>query len=38
MMEFDLEKATQLLRQTPYTLQRMLEGLSDEWTIDGGSE
>ena len=31
-MRFDLDKATEILRQTPYTLQRMLDGLSDEWT------
>jgi hypothetical protein len=35
-MQFDVENATQILRQTPYTLQRMLDGLSDEWTIEGG--
>lgn len=31
-MKFDLDKATEILRQTPYTLQRMLEDLSPEWT------
>jgi len=36
-MEFDLDKSLEILRQTPYTLQRMLDGLSDEWTIEGGS-
>ena len=36
-MKFDLDLSVQLLRQTPYTLQRMLEGLSEEWTRDGGS-
>jgi hypothetical protein len=37
-MDFNLDLSLQLLRQTSYTLQRMLEGLSDEWTVDGGSE
>jgi hypothetical protein len=36
-MNFDLAKATEVLRQTPYTLQRMLDGLSPEWTTEGGS-
>lgn len=36
-MEFDLALGTEILRQTPYTLQRMLDGLSDEWTTDGGT-
>ena len=36
-MDFDLDRSLEILRQTPYTLQRMLEGLSDEWTIQGGS-
>ena len=31
-MKFQVEIAVEVLRQTPYTLQRMLEGLSDEWT------
>jgi hypothetical protein len=37
-MNFSLELSLQLLKQTPYTLQRMLDGLSEEWTRDGGSE
>jgi len=35
-MEFNLDKSLEILRQTPYTLQRMLDGLSDEWTQYGG--
>jgi hypothetical protein len=35
-MRFQLNKATEILRQTPYTVQRMLEGLSDEWTASSG--
>ncbi len=31
-MKFDLNRATEILRQTPYTLARMLEDLSPEWT------
>lgn len=31
-MEFDLDKALEILRQTPDTLTVMLEGLSDDWT------
>lgn len=34
-MKFDLDQAIEILSQTPYTLLRMLEGLSPEWT---GSE
>jgi hypothetical protein len=36
-MEFNLEKSVEILRQTPYTLERMLEGLSEEWTHEDGS-
>src|SRR6476469_2739003 len=36
-MDFKLNLSLQLLRQTPYTLQRMLDGLSEEWTHEGGS-
>ena len=36
-MDFNLDLSLQLLRQTPYTLQRMLDGLSEEWTHVGGS-
>jgi hypothetical protein len=31
-MKFKLRQATEILSQTPFTLQRMLEGLSDDWT------
>lgn len=37
-MKFDVEKAAEILRQTPYTLQRMLDGLSPEWTASKGDE
>jgi hypothetical protein len=36
-MNFNLDLSLQVLRQTPYTLQRKLEGLSEEWTHAGGS-
>jgi hypothetical protein len=39
-MKFDLNRAIEILKQTPYTLLRMLDGLSPEWTeskIDGKS-
>lgn len=36
-MHFDLDRSLQILTQTPSTLQRMLEGLSPEWTQEGGS-
>jgi hypothetical protein len=36
-MDFSLDLSLQLLKQTPYTLERMLDGLSDEWTTQGGS-
>jgi hypothetical protein len=35
-MKFQVEKAVEVLRQTPYTLTRMLESLSDEWTRSSG--
>jgi hypothetical protein len=35
-MKFDIDKASQVLRQTPYTLTRMLEDLSPEWTRGEG--
>ncbi len=35
-MRFELDRAAQILRQTPYTLQRMLGGLSTEWTASSG--
>jgi len=31
-MKFELKQATEILSQTPFTLQRMLEALSDNWT------
>jgi len=36
-MKFQLEKAVEVLRQTPYTVQRMFEGLSDEWIESSGN-
>lgn len=35
-MKFDLAKTIEILRQTPYTLYRMLDGLSPEWTESKG--
>jgi hypothetical protein len=35
-MQFELKSATEILSQTPFTLQRMLEGLSDDWTASSG--
>jgi DinB superfamily len=35
-MKFEIRKAVEVLRQTPYTLSRMLEGLSEEWTSTSG--
>lgn len=35
-MRFDLGEATEILRQTPYTLTRMLDGLSPVWTESRG--
>ena len=37
-MKFDLKEATEILAQTPYTLQRMLEGLSGNWTESSGDK
>jgi len=37
-MKFELEKAVEILRQTPYTLQRLLDGLSPEWTESRGDK
>lgn len=37
-MDFSLNRTLEILRQTPYTLERMLTGLSDDWTREGGSE
>lgn len=37
VMLFDVQQATEILSQTPYTLQRMLSGLSPDWTQLGGS-
>jgi len=36
-MRFELSKACEVLRQTPYTLQRMLESLSGDWTASSGN-
>jgi hypothetical protein len=35
-MKFDVNKTAEILRQTPYTLARMLEDLSPEWTETKG--
>lgn len=35
-MEFELNQAVEVLRQTPYTLARMLGDLSPEWTASSG--
>jgi hypothetical protein len=32
VMQFDLNRTVEILRQTPFTLKRMLEDLSPEWT------
>ena len=37
-MNFGLELSTDILRQTPYTLSRMLDGLSTEWTESKGDQ
>lgn len=37
-MRFELNKAIEILRQTPYTLTRMLEDLSPEWTESRGEQ
>jgi hypothetical protein len=37
-MKFNLEMATEILRQTPFTLRRMLEDLSPEWTESSGDK
>lgn len=31
-MKFHLDRAVEVLRQTPYSLERLLGGLSEEWT------
>ena len=36
-MKFDLDRSIEILSQTPYTLLRMLEGLSPEWTESSGN-
>lgn len=35
-MEFRLDQAVEVLRQTPYSLQRMLADLSPDWTASSG--
>ena len=35
-MNFEVQKAAEILRQTPYTLQQMLGSLSEEWTASSG--
>lgn len=37
-MKFDRNRAIEILRQTPYTLTRMLEDLSPEWTASSGDQ
>lgn len=37
-MSFDLGRTVEILRQTPYTLQRMLDDLSPEWTESRGDK
>jgi DinB superfamily len=37
-MTFELNQAIEILRQTPYTLTRMLDGLSLVWTQSSGDE
>lgn len=34
-MQFNLQRSIEILSQTPYTLERMLGGLSDDWTRGG---
>lgn len=36
-MKFDLDEAIEILRQTPYALARMLDGLSPGWTESTGN-
>jgi hypothetical protein len=36
-MEFDLTRATEILRQTPYTLESILDGLDSAWIEEGSS-
>jgi hypothetical protein len=35
-MKFDLDRAVEILRQTPYSLSRMLDDLSPDWTQSSG--
>src|SRR5687768_12971906 len=35
-MKFDLARSIEILSQTPFTLTRMLDGLSPEWTASRG--
>jgi len=35
-MKFEVSTAVEILRQTPYTLQRMLDALSEDWTRSDG--
>jgi hypothetical protein len=37
-MKFELKEAFEVLRQTPYTIERMVGGLSDSWTASSGDE
>ncbi len=35
-LPFDVARSVEILQQTPYSLSRMLEGLSPEWTVSTG--
>ena len=37
-MKFDIERACEVLEQTPRTLAAMLDGLSDDWTASTGKQ
>ena len=37
-MKFELERAIEILRQTPYVMARLLEDLSPDWTASEGDE
>ncbi len=37
-MKFDIKKATEILARTPDTLRALLEGLSDDWTLEANED
>jgi uncharacterized damage-inducible protein DinB len=37
-MEFDLKKSVEILSRTPYVLETLLQGLSEEWTHNNEGE